>query len=259
VQLSAGADLVLMDIDIGKRIDGTETARRILKNKNIPVVFLTSHAEREMVERVRGITRYGYIIKNSGDFVLQSSIEMAFELFEAHEKTSESEARQRTLIHTVPDLIWLKDENGVYLACNHAFEQFFGATEATIVGGTDSDFVDKELADFFREHDCIAMDAGKPSINEEWITFASDGHRALLETIKTPMFESDGRLIGVLVIGRDITERKRAEEALRENEILFRTLADSGMALIGTAGIDKKCDYFSQPWLSFILSIIFLL
>ena len=55
---------------------------------------------------------------------------------------------------------------------------------------------------------------GKPTTNEEWITFADDGHRALLETIKTPMYDSTGALIGVLGIGRDITTRKKAEEEL---------------------------------------------
>lgn len=80
-------DLILMDIDLGHGIDGTQAARLILQQRNLPIVFLTSHSEREMVEKVRDITRYGYVIKNSGDFVLQSSIEMAFELFEAHERT----------------------------------------------------------------------------------------------------------------------------------------------------------------------------
>ena len=62
----------------------------------MPIVFLTSHAERETVERVRGITRYGYVVKDSGDFVLQSSIEMAFELFGAHRRTEATleESRQ---------------------------------------------------------------------------------------------------------------------------------------------------------------------
>ncbi len=77
-------DLILMDVDLGSGMDGPETAQRILSHRAIPIVFLTSHSEREMVEKVRGITRYGYVIKNSGDFVLQSSIEMAFDLFEAH-------------------------------------------------------------------------------------------------------------------------------------------------------------------------------
>ena len=80
-----GIDLVLMDIDLGEGIDGTEAAQRILAKRRIPIVFLTSHMGKEYVDRVKEITRYGYVIKNSGDFVLQSSIEMAFHLFEAHE------------------------------------------------------------------------------------------------------------------------------------------------------------------------------
>ena len=70
----------------------------------------------------------------------------------------------------------------------------------------------RETADMFRMHDQKAMAKGEPSKNEEEIVFASDGHRELLETIKTPMFDEDGRLIGVLGIGRDITERRRAEK-----------------------------------------------
>ncbi len=137
-----------------------------------------------------------------------------------------SEARLRTLVQTIPDLIWLKDRDGVYLACNTTFERFFGAREADIIGKTDYDFVDRELADFFREKDRAAMAAGKPSVNEEWITFADDGHMAMLETIKTPMYNSSGVLIGVLGIGRDITERKQSEERisalLAEKQILLQ-------------------------------------
>jgi PAS domain S-box-containing protein len=131
---------------------------------------------------------------------------------------AENEARLRTLVNTIPDLVWLKDADGVYLSCNLMFERFFGAREADIVGKTDYDFVDRELADFFREHDRIAMEAGKPSSNEEWITFADDGHHALLNTIKSPMFDGEGRLIGVLGIARDITEFKKAETERLELE-----------------------------------------
>jgi PAS domain S-box-containing protein len=140
----------------------------------------------------------------------------------AEEALSNSEGRLHTLVQTIPDLIWLKDKDGVYLSCNTMFERFFGAGEADIVGKTDYDFVARELADSFREHDRKAMTAGKPTSNEEWITFADDGHRALLETIKTPMYDARGTLIGVLGIGRDITERKRAEDSLRESEKRLR-------------------------------------
>ena len=226
----ASIDLVLMDIDLGPGIDGTEAARRILLQRNLPIVFLTSHSERERVEKVRGITRYGYVVKNSGDFVLQSSIEMAFELFSAHERLRAGETRLSTLIQTIPDLVWLKDAKGVYLACNRTFERFFGAKESEIVGKTDYDFISKEQADFFRDRDQEAIDLGRPHSNEEWITFADDGHRAFLETIKTPMIDDTGCLVGVLGIGRDITERKRIEEALTESEKSVRRKLDAIVA-----------------------------
>jgi two-component system CheB/CheR fusion protein len=64
-----------------------------------------------------------------------------------------SENRLHTLFQTIPDLIWLKDVEGKYLACNPMFSRFFGASEAEIKGKTDYDFVNKELADFFLEND----------------------------------------------------------------------------------------------------------
>ncbi|SDF93178.1 PAS domain S-box-containing protein [Methanolobus vulcani] len=127
-----------------------------------------------------------------------------------------SEGQLRTLIDTIPDLIWLKNAEGVYLKCNSKFERFFGAKEAEIIGKTDHDFVDKELADFFRQKDIAALEAGKPSMNEELITYAADGHEEYLETIKSPMYDSSGKLIGVLGVGRNISEREQAEKELLE-------------------------------------------
>ncbi|MDD5390137.1 MAG: PAS domain S-box protein [Gallionellaceae bacterium] len=121
----------------------------------------------------------------------------------------------KTLLQTLPDIVWLKNPDGIYLACNPRFERFVGAGEADILGKTDYDFVDKELADHFRAKDRAAIAAGKPTSNEEEVTFADDGHRELLETVKTPMFDADGRLIGVLGIARDITAARQAREALR--------------------------------------------
>lgn len=136
-----------------------------------------------------------------------------------------SEARLHTLVQTIPDLIWLKDINGVYLSCNTVFERFYGAKEADIIGKTDYDFIDCEVADSFRENDLKAIALGKPCINEEWITFANDGHTALIETTKTPMYNSSGKLLGVLGIGHDITERKQIEVALNKSEEELRKFA----------------------------------
>ncbi|MBS1145341.1 MAG: hypothetical protein H6R14_2747 [Proteobacteria bacterium] len=123
-----------------------------------------------------------------------------------------------TLYDTIPDLAWVKDPNGVYLSCNPMFSRLYNASEHDIVGRTDEDFVSKELADFFRENDRAAAEAGGPTINEEWLTFADNGYQGLYETIKTPMRDKDGYLIGVLGVAREITEHRRVEEALRLSE-----------------------------------------
>ena len=75
------------------------------------------------------------------------------ELEEERENLRHTETFLKTLIHTLPDLIWLKNPDGVYMACNRRMEHFLGAKEADIIGKTDYEFVDKTLADFFRQND----------------------------------------------------------------------------------------------------------
>ena len=131
------------------------------------------------------------------------------------------------LMQYIPDLIWLKDTNGVYLNCNSKFERFFGSSEAAIVGKTDYDFVDKTQADFFRQNDRMAMQAGGPNSNDEWLTFADDGQRILVETIKAPVYDSSGGVIGVLGIARDITKRNQLETALKSSLSLLNATLES--------------------------------
>jgi PAS domain S-box-containing protein len=133
----------------------------------------------------------------------------------------------KTLVRTIPNLVWLKDPEGVYLACNAEFERFFGHPECEIVGKSDYDFMDRDLAEFFRDHDRAAMAAGKPTVNEEWITYASDGHRAFLMTTKTPMYRPDGSVIGVLGVAQDITAQQRAAHELAQSQALLRSVLDA--------------------------------
>lgn len=146
---------------------------------------------------------------------------------QTEDKLRKREGELDTLINVLPDLVWLKDEDGVYLNCNNRFEEFFGAPKQEIVGKTDYDFLDKELADFFRMHDKNAIHADKSTKNEEWVKFATDGHSEFLETVKTPIHNQNGQLLGVLGIGRDLTNRFETEEKLRRSENLFKTVFET--------------------------------
>lgn len=84
-------DLVLMDIDLGRgSMDGTQAAQAILRERQLPIVFLSSHIEPGIVEKTEAITSYGYVVKNSGETVLLASIRMAFRLHDAHSSRKEA-------------------------------------------------------------------------------------------------------------------------------------------------------------------------
>jgi len=89
-------DLILMDIDLGSSIDGTQAAEQILKHKEIPIVFLSSHTEPEVVDKTEKITSYGYVVKSSSITVLDASIKMALKLFNANRRV-EHELAERKL------------------------------------------------------------------------------------------------------------------------------------------------------------------
>ncbi|MFZ1401302.1 MAG: PAS domain S-box protein [Candidatus Promineifilaceae bacterium] len=139
-------------------------------------------------------------------------------LLQAQQSLHTEHTHLRSLLDTIPDLVWLKDTNGIYLACNPAFERLVGIPEAELLGKTDYDLFAPDTARFFRTHDQNALIAGGSTANEEWLTFARDGRTILAETIKTPIRDEDGQVLGVLGIARDVTERKEAEHALRDSE-----------------------------------------
>lgn len=153
-------------------------------------------------------------------------------------------AQLHALLQSIPDLVWLKDTNGIYMSCNSAFERLYGAKEADIIGKTDYDFIDKQQADLFRENDRKAMIAHKAVSNEEWLTFAEGGYRGLFETIKVPVKNANGQIIGVLGISRDMSERKAAELKLR----MLSTAIEQSPTSVAITNVEAKIEYINSAF-----------
>jgi len=120
----------------------------------------------------------------------------------------------RAVFDVIPDLIWLQDAEGRFLGCNTIFERFVGAKEADIIGHTSFDFINIKNATLFRGKQLKQGDI-KPSRHNECLTFADNSHTGLFETIKTPMRDGSGNIIGVVGVSRDITEHKVREQQLK--------------------------------------------
>ncbi|MDA8427153.1 MAG: PAS domain S-box protein [Treponema sp.] len=224
-------DLVLMDIDLGGGIDGTRAAQEILKRRDIPVVFLSSHTERELVERTESITNYGYIVKNVGTTVLFASIKMAFRLHEAHRRLEESEERFRNLIESIQEGMCIMDEEDRFVFANPAAHAILGVEMGRLAGEPLLRFLDSRAASFTEEQN-VRRRRGEKGIYEQELV-RPDGERKTLQVQATPRFDSRGRFEGSFVVFEDVTEERRTAEHIRESEADYRSLfEDSANAIL---------------------------
>jgi len=130
------------------------------------------------------------------------------------QELSQQRTQLASLVSAIPDMVFLKDVDGRYLSCNPAFERYAGRSEGAIVGLTDSELMAPDEAERVRALDQRAMEAWQPLVYEETLTFAEDGSVGRFETIKTPIRDLHGRVVGVLGVCRDITDRKKAEQEI---------------------------------------------
>ncbi|MBC7918239.1 MAG: diguanylate cyclase [Rhodoferax sp.] len=146
----------------------------------------------------------------------EGTVEDITEERQAKERMRKNEAMLLNLLQTIPDQVWLKDVNGVYMTCNDNYAQALGEQRENIIGTRDADWVGTVMAEQFLETDRRAMRAGKPVSFEENHVGRTNPQGELHEVIKTPMYDADGTLIGVLGMGRNIQARKNAEHLLRD-------------------------------------------
>lgn len=123
----------------------------------------------------------------------------------------------RMLIDSLPDNIYIKDSECRKMISNPADVQYMGfTTEADVIGKNDFDVFPAEIADKFYQDDLTVLNTGQPIIEREEPVYGVDGKEHWLLTSKYPLRNDDGRVIGILGIGRDITARKKFEQALQQ-------------------------------------------
>ena len=124
-------------------------------------------------------------------------------------------------LNSVNNLIFVKDNNFKYLECNRAFEDFLGRSRSEILGKSDYDLFSEDVADFFREKDKEMLASQKMKPNYEWVVYP-DGSKRYLLTIKAPLRDDSGKVLGLVGNSIDMTEHKRLEDELKSSQELFK-------------------------------------
>ena len=163
------------------------------------------------------------------------------QLNQAQAELNTSLLRQAAILNNIPDIAWLKDEESRFIAVNEPFGQACGVAPDDLVGKTDLDIWPEELAQGYRTGDFDVMRSGKRKHVEERLVDGS-GKEGWIETIKTPIFDSSSSVIGTAGIARDITERKRVEQALRESQERYQSFIAQSFEAISRTEFDEPVD-----------------
>lgn len=230
---SVQIDLILMDINLGSGMAGTEVAIRIQDLHDIPLLFLSSHTEKDIVSLTEEITSYGYVVKGSGETVLLASVKMAFRLHHSQKEVKLKEENYQRIsekldvtLNSIGDGVIATDLQGQVVLIN--------PVAANLCGIKEDDALGKPLNEVFRIINAmtreklenpvqIVLETGrKIGLANHTVLLSADGHEYQISDSAAPIKDNKGNVLGVVLVFSDVTEKYRQEELLRESEERLR-------------------------------------
>ena len=241
-------DLILMDIDLGEGIDGAEAAARILKEHELPIVFLSSHTEPAIVEKVERITSYGYVVKDASSAVLNASIGMAFRLFEAKSALRDKESLLLSMADNYPNSYVSIIERDLRIGFASGQQLKKQKLDPALYIGYTPEQMYGEQAPVVREY-------YERTFRGEECSFELLIHGQHKSYRTVPLYADDGTVNRILAVAEDVTQRKLAEEHIRLSHETYKGLINSVTEAIyvqDEKGIfldinDRSFDFYGIP------------
>ncbi|MCZ6677346.1 MAG: PAS domain S-box protein [Candidatus Poribacteria bacterium] len=231
-------DLALIDMMLDGNMDGIAVAEQMRDRFDIPVVYLTGHADEELLQRAKITAPFGYILKPFEERRLHLNIEIALYRHEMEKKFKESEQWLSTILKSIGDAVIATDKNGCVTFVNPVAEALTGWRQEEVFG--------KDLAEVLnvirdgtripiKNHIMKALQqeivAGQ---TEHIILIARDGREIPIDYNATPIRDGKENITGVVLAFRNITKRKQVEqrlthtaEALRNQARILQSILDS--------------------------------
>ena len=212
-------DLILMDVQLRGEVDGVQTAKQIRDLIEIPIIYLTAFADDRTVERAKLTQPFGYLIKPFSEKELYAAIEMALYKNSMEARVRDSERRYATTIRCIADCVIVTDTDMKITLMNPAAQSVTGWKQEEAVGKK----LD-EVCKLVEEKARIAVESPMVKAIQERVVMSltapvllitKNGDKVPVEDSAAPMINEKGELTGAVMVFRDITWRKEAEEAIK--------------------------------------------
>jgi two-component system cell cycle sensor histidine kinase/response regulator CckA len=219
---SGGFDIVVSDYQI-PGFDGMEALTLVREHApDLPFVFFSGTiGEERAIDAVKAGAA-DYVIKDRMGR-LPIAIERAVrdaEILRARRRAEEELARERylmrMLMENLPDSVYFKDSRSRFIAVSHSLARRSGIEPGAVKGMTDHDLFSKERADEALADELHIMRTGEPVIGKEEREVWKDGRVTWVSTTKLPLRDATGAVVGTFGVSHDVTDRKLAEERIRE-------------------------------------------
>ena len=249
---STRADLVLMDVRVQGPVDGIEAARQIRAACQIPVVFLTAYADDETVRRASAAEPFGYVLKPFEDSQLHTVIGMALYKHASEQRLRASEQRYAVTLASIGDAVISTDEHLAVTFMNPAAEQLTGWRAQDALGQPLAAVLDAG-AGLAHVGEVLAGGVARERTGASTLR-RRDGALVVIDETISPILDARGTASGVVLVFRDVSARRQAEEAqaVREAELRWRTITESLPHLIWTALPSGVSDFFSPQCYAYL-------
>lgn len=242
-------ELVLMDIRLSGDFDGIEAAAQIWTALNVPVIYLTAHADAQTVERAIATSPFGYLIKPVNRAELQTGVEVALQRYRLEVDLKSTQQRLSTTLNSIGDGMIATDPHGRITFINPTATQLTGWQSAEAIGQVVEHVfrvIDAETRERVDNPLLRAIQEGmKVTLPDNCLLLTRQGAERFVGDTASPIRDPAGEITGSVLIFQDITDRKRAEQLLHRREQQFRALVENSPDIISRFDQNLRCLYIN--------------